>query len=411
MNPTQLISRNGGPTLWSSLRTLPRPVWILFAGTFINKFGAFVVPFLTIYLTRQGYTVGQAALAVGAYGVGNLAAAILGGHLADKLGRRKTIVFSMFSGAIAMLLLSQARTLPAIILLTALVGLVGELYRPACSALLADLIPPGQRVTAFAMYRVAFNAGFAFGPAMAGFLAAHGFFWLFAGDALTSLLFGLVALFALPHGPRRSHRDATWAEALTVLRHDRRLHQVLLANLAIGLVFFQIASTFSLHVTQLGFSTAVYGAIFSLNGALVMVCELPLTTISRRFAARHVMALGYVLVGIGFGLNALAGGIPALALCMVIVTFGEMLTMPVSAAFVADLAPAHMRGRYLGASGLTWSFALIVGPGLGLKLYAFSTAIYWLACGGLGLLAAAIILVRPKSESGAFAATEAPAGD
>ena len=357
------------------------------------------MPFLTLYLTRQGYTVGQAALAVGAYGAGNLVAAILGGHLADRWGRRKTIGFSMFSGAIAMLLLSQAHTLPVITLLTALLGLVGELYRPACSALLADLIPPGQRVTAFAMYRVAFNAGFAFGPAMAGFLAAHGFFWLFVGDALTSMLFGLVALFALPRGGHSQQRDATWAEALAVLRHDRRLHQVLLANLAIGLVFFQIASTFSLHVTHLGFSAAVYGAIFSMNGALVMLCELPLTTLTRRFPARRVMALGYVLVGTGFVLNAFAHGIPALVLCMVIFTFGEMLTMPVAAAFVADLAPAHMRGRYLGASGLTWACALIIGPGLGMKLYAFNPSIYWLACFGLGVLAAIVILVRPKTQS------------
>jgi len=399
MNPSPPISRPAEPTLRASLQALPRPVWVLFAGTFINKFGAFVVPFLTIYLLRQGYSVGQAGLAVGAYGLGNLVAGILGGHLADKIGRRNTIVASMFSGAGAMLLLSQAQTLPVILLLTALVGLVGELYRPACSALLADLIPPGQRVTAFAMYRVAFNAGFAFGPALAGFLAAHGFFWLFVGDALTSILFGLVALAALPRPALTQPGDATWAEAWEVLRHDRSLHQVLLANLAIGLVFFQLASTYSLHVTKLGFSPAVYGAILSFNGALVMLCELPLTTISRRYPARAAMALGYLLIGIGFVLNAFAHDIAALGLCMGLLTFGEMLTMPVSAAFLADLAPAHMRGRYLGASGLTWSVALIIGPGLGLKLYAFSSAIYWVACGGLGALAASIILVRPKTRS------------
>ena len=97
-----------------------------------------------------------------------------------------------------MLLLSQAHSLPAIIVLTALVGLTGELYRPASSALLADLIPPERRVTAFSAYRMAFNAGWAFGPATAGFLAAHGYFWLFVGDAASSILFGFVAFFALP---------------------------------------------------------------------------------------------------------------------------------------------------------------------------------------------------------------------
>src|SRR5256886_11588174 len=141
-------------------------------------------------------------MAVGAYGVGTLLASGLGGHLADTIGRRKTIVLSMFSAAITMLLLSQARSLPAIILLTAFAGLAGELYRPASSALLADLVPAGQRITAFSAYRMAFNAGWAFGPAVAGLLAKKSFFWLFAGDAATSILFGLVAFFVLPSGLR-----------------------------------------------------------------------------------------------------------------------------------------------------------------------------------------------------------------
>jgi len=143
----------------AALKGLPRPVWILFAGSFLNKFGTFVIPFLTIYLTRQGFTVGQAGLAIGAYGFGQLLAAISGGHLADTLGRRKTIVLSMFLVAVVMLVLSQARSLPAIILLTVLAGWTGECYRPASSALLADLVPPNARVTAYSAYRLAFNAG------------------------------------------------------------------------------------------------------------------------------------------------------------------------------------------------------------------------------------------------------------
>ena len=168
--------------LLASLKALPRTAWILFLGVFLNKFGTFVVPFLTLYLTRQGYSLTAAGMAVGAYGVGTLLASGLGGHLADTFGRRKTIVLSMFSAAITMMLLSQARSLSAIILLTALTGLAGELYRPASSALLADLVPAGSRVTAFSAYRIAFNAGWAFGPATAGFLAERGYFWLFGAS-------------------------------------------------------------------------------------------------------------------------------------------------------------------------------------------------------------------------------------
>ncbi|PYJ80401.1 MAG: hypothetical protein DME22_24165 [Verrucomicrobia bacterium] len=386
------------PPLLTSLKALPRTAWILFLGVFLNKFGTFVVPFLTLYLTRQGYSLTAAGMAVGAYGVGTLLASGLGGHLADTFGRRKTIVLSMFSAAITMMLLSQARSLSAIILLTALTGLAGELYRPASSALLADLVPAGSRVTAFSAYRIAFNAGWAFGPATAGFLAERGYFWLFVGDAATSALFGLVAFFALPRGVRSQTTESRWSDAVKVLRRDRKFHQVLLATFAVWLIFFQVFSTFGLHVTRLGFSAATYGAIISLNGVLVVLCELPLTSITRRFPARRVMAAGYLTVAGGFALNGLAHTVPALVLCMVIFTFGEMMTMPVSSAYVADLAPSHLRGRYMGAYGLVGAAAMTVGPGLGMKLFAPGSAYLWLTCGALGLVAAMVILQEVKSQ-------------
>jgi MFS family permease len=245
---------------------------------------------------------------------------------------------------------------------------------------------------------MAFNAGWAFGPATAGFLAEHGYFWLFAGDAATSVLFGLVALISLPRGVRGPRSEAGWNEAWQAFRGDRRFHQVLFASFAIALNFFQMSSTFGLHVTGLGFSAATYGALISLNGVLVVLCELPLTTITRRFAARKVMAAGYLLVGIGFALNLFAHKVAALAGCMIIFTLGEMVAMPVSSAYIADLAPTQMRGRYMGAFGLTWACGLIIGPAMGMKLFALDPAALWLTCGALGVVAASII----------FAATKAP---
>jgi MFS family permease len=280
-----------------------------------------------------------------------------------------------------------------------LTGLANEFYRPASQALLADLVPAGQRMTAFAALRVSFNAGFAFGPATAGLLAAYGYFWLFAGDAATSVLFGLVVLFALPRGVATAPGNASWGEALHVLRHDRRLHQLLLANFAIGLVFFQLGSTFGLHVTRLGFTPAVYGAVVSLNGALIVFCELPLTRLTRKFPARRVMALGYLLCATGFALNGFVHTIRGLVLCMLVFTTGEMITMPTFVAYLADLAPPHMRGRYMGFSGLTWATALIIGPAGGLRLFAAAPAAYWITSAALGVFAAVVISQSPRARS------------
>jgi MFS family permease len=315
----------------------------------------------------------------------------------------------MFSGAVAMLVLSQARSLPAIDALAALTGLTNEMYRPACSALLADLVPAGQRVTAFSALRASFNAGFAFGPAVAGFLAGRGYFWLFIGDAATSALFGLVALAALPATTGKRARTVGWTELGQAISRDRALRWIFAAVFAAAIVYFQQGATLGLHVARLGFPTTTYGAILSLNGALVVLVELPLTTITRRFPARGVIALGFLLSGVGFALNGLAHTVPELLVCMAIFTLGEMLAMPMTSAYVADLAPESMRGRYMGVYGLAWPLALMVGPELGLAAFAFGGPALWLMCAGLGLLAALLVLGPTLASLAGFGSRLGPA--
>ena len=383
------------PTLRANLQALPRGVWILFFGTFLNKFGAFVLPFLAIYMKRLGYSGAQAGLALGAYGFGHLLASFFGGYLADRIGRRLTIVVSMLSSAAVMLCMSQARAVELIILFSGLAGLAGELYRPAGAALLADLTPAGQRVTAYAVYRAAFNAGWTFGPAVAGFLAQTSYFWLFVGDASTSVLYGLVAWFALPDGRKSDEGGNGLRETLRVLREDKKLRQVLCSSLVVGLVFVQVFSTFSLEITRSGFLPSTYGLLISLNGALVVLFELPLTTITRRRPPRQMMALGYVVCGLAFATNLLPRTPVLLVLTIVLLTLGEILCMPISAAYVADLAPSHQRGLYMGAFGLVWALTFVLGPSLGTLLYASSSTLVWLICGVMGFIAATIILAEP----------------
>lgn len=387
-NPSSLIA---------SLRALPRAAWFLFAGTFLNRFGSFVIPFLVIYMRQRGFADGQAAMALAAYGTGHLVASMLGGYLADRIGRRKTIALSMFSSAASMLLLSQANSLGEIMALTALTGLTAELYRPASSALLTDLVDADQRVTAFAAYRWALNAGWAFGPATAGFLAKYSFQWLFMGDAASSALFGIVAWVTLPHGLRASGEAAKWIEALRVMRQDKLLHKMLLAQFAIALVFLQMSSTFGLHVTSRGFSAATYGALISLNGVLIVFLELPLTTFTRRWSQRPTIAVGYLLVGGGFALAGWADTIPSLTLVVIAFTLGEMVATPLASAYVADSIPPTMRGRYMGAYGLMWALGLTFGPSAGVQLHARAPLLLWGACGSLGVIAAVMVMRTRKS--------------
>lgn len=373
---------------------LPRSLWIVFAGLFVNRFGSFVSVFLVLYMVSKGYQLSQAGIAVSAYGIGSIGASAFGGYCADRLGRRNTIILSMFSSAATMLILSQAPTLPLIILLVGLAGMTTELYRPAASALIADLVPPEQRVKAYALSRFCINLGFAAGPAVAGLLASRSFLFIFVGDALTSIIFGLLAFFALPAGiPSYIKQKHTQSEFLQVLQNDHRFLLFLLASMGIAFVYFQNLSTFALQIHILGLSNTVYGTLISFNGLLIVFLELPISMITQKLPMRPVIASGLLLIGLGFGLIAFAPTFPLLLLTVSIWTLGEMIHSPVSAAYVANLAPPHLRGRYQGIWGMTWSSGLILGPLLGTLIFTWSTRGLWLICGTVGILSALLIMI------------------
>lgn len=392
------VSSSHPPPLFATLRAFPPGVWFLFLGSFLNKFGTFVVPFLTLYMLPQGYTTGQVGVVLGAYGAGNLLSAAVGGQLADTLGRRKTIVLSMVLAAIGMMALSQASTFLWLTLLSGLVGFSGEMYRPAASALLVDLVAEEQRPAAFAAYRVAFNAGWMLGPATAGFLASYDYFWLFAGDAATCLLFGVVAWFALPKGVKRSEADRGIRGAIEVIRKDKAYLLFLLSLFGPGLILMQTHAAYSTYVVRdLGFDEKVYGQLLSLNGLLIILFELPITSVTQRYPIRRVMALGFLLLGVGLALSGLSGALWVLIASMCVLTLGEMIAFPLMGAFVAKLAPPDMRGRYMGMNGCVWSLSMMCGPGLGLSLYGAHAGLYWWSCVVVGALGALAIFIDPAS--------------
>jgi MFS family permease len=388
------------PGVWRSVRSMPPAAWVLFGGSFVNRFGSFVLVFLVIWLTEEGYSAAQAGAAVSSYGAGALGASLLGGYLADRIGRRNAIAVSMLSAAATMLALSQARTLALVLVLSGLAGLTSELYRPASAALLADLVPSERRVTAYALYRLAINLGFAAGPATAGLLAERSFFLVFLGEALTSALFGVAALLFLPEGTRSVRAEERPGELLRAVRADCPFQLFLVASLLSAFIYFQQQGALPLHVVDQGLSFATFGALISLNGLVVVLLELPLTAVTQRYPRRPVIAVGMVLEGLGFALTAWATDAPLLALTVVVWTLGEIVSAPVAQAYVADLAPLHLRGRYQGAWGLTFGLALVLAPVVGTAAYAVSPTALWLSCGVLGVIAALLVLgVRPRRAS------------
>jgi MFS family permease len=385
------------PTLRQNLRALPRDVWILYLGAFINRLGTFVLPFITLYLRQRGYSIPQAGLGIATYGLGAMVAQGTGGVVADRIGRRHTIALSMFGAAILTLSLVWVAGLWQIIAVVTALGFVAELYRPASSALIADLVPPERRVAAFSAYRLTLNLGWAFGLALGGFLAQRSFDLLFVGDAVTSAVFGVIAMVAIPHGVRTTkHEEHQLSSARSSIAADKGLILLLAAVFVTASVYMQNASTFALHITDLGYSFATYGLLQAMNGALVVAFELPIAAWTQHQKRTRMVALGSLFVGLGFATLTIFRSVPELMGFVVVWTFGEIVGSPSASTFVADRAPEHARGRYQGALGMMFASAAVAGPILGTLVYNVSPTALWIGCGVVGAGAAGLALLAGR---------------
>lgn len=373
------------------LRELPRPFWILIGATFVNRFGLFVWPFLTIFITRNGNTAAQAGYAVAAYSAGSFGAAILGGWLADRLGRNISLAMASLGSAVCMLTMSQAsdwRTLAVIAFAT---GLIGESGQPAGNALIQDLVPPEKRVLAFAINRFAINLGWSFGPAVAGLLAESSFFWLFIVDAASSAFFGIIAWTHLPAGRKTDAHLAGWKPALASIRQNPPFLALAASCLCVAWIFRQSSTSFPLHFERSGLPMSWCGLVLAMNGVMICLLEIPLTSFTRLWPVRVMLGLGYLLMSSSFLLLLGHGSIAAFTATMVLFTIGEMCAFSRQQAYAASLAPDEMRGRYAGFLGFSWAAGGIVASILSMQVYEVNPAALWTVTAVLGIVAALLI--------------------
>jgi len=354
------------------LRELPSTVRILVAGTFINKTGSFIIPFLTIVLKREFHlTSGQVGALVMAYGAGSLVSVLAGGVTTDRLGRRATLLLSLFgSGALA-ILMGFAPSLRVFATLLILFGFVADLYRPAATSIIADLLPSAQRAVGFAAMRMAINLGFAVGMTLGGLLADWSWRLLFIGDGVTTALFGTLVYFFIPETRPAAAPPAAGSSlpAAASPWRDTVFLQAMGVSFAFALIFFSHITALPLTMTvNAGYPARVYGVLIGTNGLLIALFEMSVVHRLRDRRRLRVAALGAALTGVGFGLSGVFLHWAWFLATVVVWTAGEILSSPFKMAFVSDWAPPAQRGRYLSLYQATWSVAMALNPVLFLPL-------------------------------------------
>ncbi|MGC4866898.1 MFS transporter [Micromonospora sp. DT53] len=381
---------------------LPATFWYLWAGLLINRAGAFAMLFLSLYLTDvRGASEALAGTVVGAYGAGGAAGVLLGGVLADRWGRRATLLAAHLATVGLMVALAFTKPLLLIAVLSALIGVVHSMPSPAFVAAIVDVVPAERRSRAFNLQFWAFNLGMAVASLLAGVLAEASFTALFLVDAGATLTAAVVIGWKVPETLRLARSTADLPPATRPPRSARArrpgLHTALTDRtflVFVGLTFvlavltMQTSTIMPLAMRADGLGPSAYGLVVALGGALIVVGQLFVPRLIDRHRKDVVLAASTALLALGFGALALADELAIYLGAAVVWTVGSMLAAPPNAQINADLAPPQLRARYQSVFYLTFPAAAFVAPTLGGVSLQHLGDRHWLIVGGLGLLAA-----------------------
>ncbi len=357
-------------------REYPRQYWLMIVGIVLATAGGSMIwPFLIIYASgKLNMPLSTVASLISINAGTGLFASLVAGTLADRIGRKAVMNFSLTVNGFAYFLLMYAHTYPQFAGLMVLVGLSNPLYQVGADAMLADMIPSEKRTDAFAINRIANNAAFAMGPAIGGFLATRSYNLAFYAAGIGFLSYSILLFFqakeTLVLAPKKGEEASSGFNEI-VQSYERVLRDK-------GFIVFVIAISIGLIAptmlwilmpvyakTNFGIPENLYGWIPTTNGLMCVFVQYPITRITRRYRTLPVLAVGMLIYALGAGSVALMTGFWGFWFSMVVLTLGELTLVPTASKYVADLAPADLRGRYMSIHWLGWGLARTLAPIIG----------------------------------------------
>jgi MFS family permease len=355
----------------------PRQYWLMITGIVISTAGGSMIwPFLLIYASGKLHLpLSTLATLISINAGTGLFASFLAGTLADRIGRKGVMVFSLALNGFAYFFLMSAATYPQFVVLMVLIGLSNPMYQVGADAMLADMIPSEKRSDAYAINRIANNAAFGIGPAVGGFLATRSYNLAFYGAATGFVVYSLLLFFLA-----RETLDKTVPAKRTDLVLDPshgadgfarvfrdKGYMAFVSLMAVGLIaptmLWILMPVYA--KTNFGIPESLYGWIPTTNAFMCVFIQYSVTQVTRRYKTLPVAAMGMLIYAVGTGMVALMSGFSGFWLCMVVLTFGELTLVPTASKYAADAAPADLRGRYLSVYWFGWGLARTLSPLIG----------------------------------------------
>ena len=349
-------------------------VWWLSLITFINRAGTMVIPFLTLYLTKDlGFTEENVGWIMSCFGLGSVLGSWLGGKLTDSIGYYKVMSISLFLTGVLFIALQYVTTLAGFCVGIFLVMLVADTFRPAMFVALSAYSKPENKTRSVTLIRLAINLGFSAGPVVGCFIITSiGYYGLFWVDGITCLM-AVVLLIQVLNPKKARILDEVKVENPVSIYKDRPFWIFFIAMFLFGFVFLQYFSTMPLYYRDVYHLTELeIGLLFGMNGFLIFLLEMPLIKWleNTRYSKPFLILIGFLLTAFSFWVLITGFWVGILIIAMLLATVGEMIAFPFSNAFVIDRAKKGNQGEYMAFYTISFSIAHVFGHNSGMQLIA-----------------------------------------
>ncbi len=382
---------------------LPKSIYTLFFAQIINRFGDFVLPFLTLYLSKKlGYSLQASGLIVMVATLLLIPGSLVGGKLADHIGRKKTYLVAQSLAAVFLLPCAFLNNPEMIIAFLLLSTFFRGIVRPPMNAIVADILPPDERKLGFSLLYLGINIGVSSGPIVAGFLFNNYLPLLFIGDALTSIIAVILVFKNVPETNPINNTEANDCKEekiesgniIDVLLRRPQIIMFLLITIIYSFIYTQ--NKFSLPIMLesvfLGEGAKTYGFLMAINAVTVIVSTVFITTLTKKNKPLTNMIIAALLYSVGFGMIGYINTFFLFVISTVIWTIGEILVVTNSGVYIANNSPENFRARFSSISALSWALGGALGTSLsGKYMDAYGVGSIWPLIGVLSIVSAMLM--------------------
>lgn len=386
---------------FDSYKKLPKSIYIIFLAQVTNRFGDFVLPFLTLFLVKKlGLTYESAGFAVMLTTLSSIPGSFAGGQIADYIGRKKSYALFQLTSGIFLFFCVFFSNPQIIIVLICISSFCNGGVRPIMSAIVTDVLPAKKRQIGFSISYLGINLGAALGPLVAGFLFNHYIPLIFIGDAITSFIAVTLVILnikeTLPDYNNnkfiRNEEKSEGGNVFTVLLKRPKILIFLIINIFLSFVYTQNFFSLPIMLDHVFGSSGArnYGIIISFNAITVLVMTIFITNKIKKWHPMSAIATSGILYAIGFGMITFIHSMLFYILSTLIWTIGEIMIVTNFGVYIANNTPQNFRARFNAVTSLSWAIGSALGTSLmGKYMDIYGVQAVWPLLFFLGLFGAA----------------------